>query len=388
MSTLRQVPLLGVLAWMGAAAAAGDVSVATPNPARAERSFGYTHDTVPGMPWSIHIFRLARTDHDFEFCTTLGNGDTLGLTTVSEQIRHIPTDWGEPVAAVNGDLYNNHENYRGDPRDLQISQGEVVSAPTSHTSFWIDAAGNPHATNVNSAFRVIWPDGTTTPVGLNEERSHDAAVLYTRAVGASTRTRDGLEIVLERRTNALWLPLRVGQHYVARVHEVRPSGDSSLNSTTLVLSLGPALAQRMPKVQPGEQVQILTETVPDLSGARVAIGGGPMLVRDEKALHWGGIQVRHPRSAVGWNRDQFFLVEVDGRQNQLSVGMTFSEFAEYLRKLGCEQAMNLDGGGSATLWVMGNVMNSPSEGQERPGANSLVVVRKHGARRPPIQVQR
>jgi len=40
----------------------------------------------------------------------------------------------------------------------------------------------------------------------------------------------------------------------------------------------------MPKVQPGEQVQILTETVPDLSGARVAIGGGPMLVRDEKAL--------------------------------------------------------------------------------------------------------
>jgi len=68
--------------------------------------------------------------------------------------------------------------------------------------------------------------------------------------------------------------------------------------------------------------------------------------------------------------------------------MTFSEFAEYLRKLGCEQAMNLDGGGSATLWVMGNVMNSPSEGQERPGANSLVVVRKHSVRRPPIQVQR
>jgi hypothetical protein len=386
LSTLRQVPLLGVLAWMGAAAAAGDVSVATPNPARSERSFAYTHDTVPEVPWSIHIFRLARTDHDFEFCTTLGNGDALGLTTVSEQIRHIPTDWGEPVAAVNGDLYNNHENYRGDPRDLQISQGEVVSAPTGHDCFWVDAAGNPQATNVNSAFRIIWPDGTTTPVGLNEERIRDAAVLYTRAIGASTRTRDGLEIVLERGTNALWLPLRVGQHYVARVREVRPAGDSGLSVATTVLSLGPALAQRTPKLQPGDQIQIVTETVPDLTGVRVAIGGGPMLVRDGKAMHWGGIQVRHPRSALGWNRDHFFLVEVDGRQNQLSVGMTFSEFAEYLHKLGCEQAMNLDGGGSATLWVMGNVMNSPSEGQERPGANSLVVVRKHGARRSPIQV--
>jgi exopolysaccharide biosynthesis protein len=45
-------------------------------------------------------------------------------------------------------------------------------------------------------------------------------------------------------------------------------------------------------------------------------------------------------------------------------------------KLGCENAINLDGGGSATLWVSGNVMNSPSEGQERPGANALVVLQK------------
>jgi hypothetical protein len=223
---------------------------------------------------------------------------------------------------------------------------------------------------------------------LNEERSHDAAVLYTRAVGASTRTQNGVELVLEQGTNALWLPLRLGQHYLGRVREVRASGNSSLNATTMVLSLGPALAQRVPKLQRGEQVQIVTETVPDLTGVRVAIGGGPMLVRDGKAMHWGGIQVRHPRSALGWNRDHFFLVEVDGRQSQLSVGMTFSEFAEYLRKLGCEQSMNFDGGGSATLWVLGNVMNNPSEGQERPGANSLVVVRKHSVRPPPVQVQR
>ena len=71
-----------------------------------------------------------------------------------------------------------------------------------------------------------------------------------------------------------------------------------------------------------------------------------------------------------------FHVEVDGRQSGLSVGMTLPELAAYMQKLGCEQAMNLDGGGSATLWVCGNVMNSPSEGQERPGANTLVVFRR------------
>ena len=34
---------------------------------------------------------------------------------------------------------------------------------------------------------------------------------------------------------------------------------------------------------------------------------------------------RHPRSAVGWNADSYFLVEVDGRQRGLSVGMTLEE---------------------------------------------------------------
>ena len=63
----------------------------------------------------------------------------------------------------------------------------------------------------------------------------------------------------------------------------------------------------------------------------------------------------------------------------LSVGMTFPELAAYMVKLGCQEAMNLDGGGSSTMWVSGNTMNSPSEGRERPAANALVVVRKKPA---------
>jgi exopolysaccharide biosynthesis protein len=56
--------------------------------------------------------------------------------------------------------------------------------------------------------------------------------------------------------------------------------------------------------------------------------------------------------------------------------MTFPELANYMANLGCDEAINLDGGGSATLWVFGNVLNNPSEGKERPAANALVVLRK------------
>lgn len=85
---------------------------------------------------------------------------------------------------------------------------------------------------------------------------------------------------------------------------------------------------------------------------------------------------RHPRTAVGWNGRCLFLVEVDGRQKNLSVGMTLDELAKLLTKLGCEEAMNFDGGGSATLWYDGQVRNSPCDRMEREIANCLVIVKK------------
>jgi exopolysaccharide biosynthesis protein len=53
-----------------------------------------------------------------------------------------------------------------------------------------------------------------------------------------------------------------------------------------------------------------------------------------------------------------------------------ADLSEYLVKIGCTEAMNLDGGGSSTLWLNGKVMNSPCFGYLRNMATSLVMVRK------------
>ena len=101
-----------------------------------------------------------------------------------------------------------------------------------------------------------------------------------------------------------------------------------------MLSFGPGIAARLPKAGPGTILRIMTETVPDLKGLTAAIGGGPTLVRNGKAMQWSGFQMRHPRTAIGWNKEHIFMVEVDGRQGQLSVGMTFAELAAYMIKHG------------------------------------------------------
>lgn len=344
------------------------------------RSVSYFNDVDASVPWSIHVVKIARTNSELRFYTTLGDGEKLGMSTVSEQIKALPSRLGQPLAAINGDFYEKSKDYPGRPRDVQIREGEIVSDPAGHSCFWIDPQGSPQMTNIYSRFRAIWPGGRTTPMGLNAERPDDGVVLYTAVIGATTATRGGVEYILEGVQTNQWLPLRAGQTYEARVRNVIDSGNAPLDRQTVVLSVGPELATTFPKVQPGATVRLITETVPNLAGVETAIGGGPALVKDGKLMQWNGwIHIRHPRAAMGWNDDWLFLVEVDGRQMDVSLGMTFPELADYMLKLGCKEALNFDGGGSATLWALGSVRNSPSEGQERPAPNALVVLRKSPA---------
>ena len=366
-----------MLVWGAASGLLVRASDERPQAPRSGLGIRYDHDEVAKVPWSIHVLKVDRSRTDLEFHTTLARTNTFGFTTLSEQLKAFPSALGQPLGAVNGDFWKEGRQPEGDPMGLQIRQGELVSAPCSERPcFWIDAQGQPHATNVLAQFAVTWGNGQSTLFGLNEERTNNGAVLYTAAVGASTKTRGGRELVLERAGDNPWLPLRIGESYTVRVREVREAGDAPLAADIAVLSLSPELAARLPRPAFGSSLKLATETTPSLRGVNVAIGGNPMLVRDGKAVTFSGPQPQHPRTAIGWNDKHFFLVVVDGRQNKLSIGMSCPELAAYFVKLGCQRAMNLDGGGSATFWALGQVMNSPCYGQERPMANALVLIQK------------
>lgn len=357
---------------------------------KADRGFGYARDVLAKGPVSIHVFKLERSHQDLGLATTSGKGPFLGMGTVPDQVKAFPTHIGTPIAAINGDFYENDAPYQGSPRDLQIRMGELLSAPHGHACFWIDPDGSPRMTNLVSRLKILWADGSETPVGLNEPRKPDMAVVYTAATGGTTHTQDGLEVVLESPADSAptSIPIRPGVPIKTRVRAVLSAGNAPIGTNQVVLSMGPSHPKASAKPLPGDPVVFSTETVPNLAGVTTAIGGGPTLVRDGKPNRWTGFQMRHPRSAIGWSKDYFFLVVVDGRQAGLSVGMTLTELAEYMAHLGCENAMNLDGGGSTTLWALGNVMNNPSEGQERPAANAIVVYRKGAAHGRPLAENR
>ncbi|MFH0993714.1 MAG: phosphodiester glycosidase family protein [bacterium] len=97
---------------------------------------------------------------------------------------------------------------------------------------------------------------------------------------------------------------------------------------------------------------------------------GPVLVKDGISVadvHDGLDRdaVNNPRSAFGAvGTNHFMFVCVDGRTDA-SHGADIEELATIMLSLNCVQAYNFDGGGSATMWFDGEVINHPSEGSER-----------------------
>ena len=78
---------------------------------------------------------------------------------------------------------------------------------------------------------------------------------------------------------------------------------------------------------------------------------------------------------AGVTRDgRLLLVAVDGRAPGYSAGLNFEEEAAVMLALGAVNAVNLDGGGSTTMTVRGNIVTRPSDATgERPIADAIVV---------------
>lgn len=108
-----------------------------------------------------------------------------------------------------------------------------------------------------------------------------------------------------------------------------------------------------------------------------SVGGNIMVLKDGVVTGDTGsfCTTRHPRTVAGLSADgmTLYLAVVDGRQTA-SVGMTCAELGNLMKGLGADDALNLDGGGSSTIWMAGSgVLNSPSDGSQRTVANHLGV---------------
>jgi hypothetical protein len=133
-----------------------------------------------------------------------------------------------------------------------------------------------------------------------------------------------------------------------------------------------------------EYTPLLGSSPGDWARASDAISGAGLLMRDGRELtDWtderiaaGFDTTRHPRTIIGTDRDgAIWLVTVDGRNLSLSLGMSFTELQRLSKRLRLCSVLNLDGGGSTTMWVAGRIVNHPSDsGGPRTVSDAILVV--------------
>jgi phosphodiester glycosidase len=120
------------------------------------------------------------------------------------------------------------------------------------------------------------------------------------------------------------------------------------------------------------------------------VQAGPLLVRDGRPLadqgdHEGfsggaaqfdsDITVgRYPRCALGVGDDELLAVCCDGRRSGVDAGLELGELARLLISFGATEAINLDGGGSATLVHRGHLLNRPYSNHDQPAPESRPVI--------------
>ena len=115
-------------------------------------------------------------------------------------------------------------------------------------------------------------------------------------------------------------------------------------------------------------IQAATPENTELSDAENVMLSGPLLVLSGNVTHLDSNPFnanRHPRTAIAVQKNhKLVLMVVDGRNSQAH-GMSLIELAKVMRWLGAKDAMNLDGGGSSTLYIKGkNIVNYPSDNKK------------------------
>lgn len=144
----------------------------------------------------------------------------------------------------------------------------------------------------------------------------------------------------------------------------------------------------------GRIIDILTvdslSTPGAAKGWREAIVSGPVLMEDGVAVDYpdDGSKYfrnfyarRHPRTLMGYTADGWvYFIVVDGRFPGKGEGMSIDELEVLCESLGLYEAINLDGGGSSTLWTSDQgVRNHPYDNKqfdhegERTVPNILIV---------------
>ena len=325
----------------------------------------------------------------------LSNERIAGRERVSAMARRV-----RAVAGVNGGFFAPS----GDPVGVLAIDGELLSEPVEgRSALLLSPVDRPAIAPVRYRARITVNGRSREIDGIDRARGLIPAcggrggdVPTLRPNSLLTCTDSSELVVLSPRYGAR-PPAEGGVEAIVRdgvVTRVRPPGVGGVpREGVLLTGTGDAARFLRNTALPRSKADIRQDVVVggkpvDLAGLTV-VGGGPRILRAGRvavaaraegfapvlSFFRSFVAGRQPRTLAGVRADgTLLLVAVDGRAPGWSAGMTLPESARLMRSLGARDALNLDGGGSSTMTVRGQVVNRPSDRVERRVSDGLFVM--------------
>ncbi len=299
----------------------------------------------------------------FNLLTALCGSSITETSTVSKAaLKH------NAIAAVNGGFFYSS----GDPVGLLMIDGKVLSEP----SFKRTCLGWNKTMNIIVSGKPSWYgyvvllNGRKIRLdGINRKPRKNEVILFTPDFGKRCVSgKNMLEIVIR------------GQKVVF----VRKGRNGYIPKDGFVLVLSGLKRSIVKVLSKGKRVK-LNIGLFDLKDKRwgsveYALQGGPCIIKGDMVYNVNEgfspylLYLKHPRTAVGIDHNgRFIFLVVDGRDPYHSIGVSIYDLAKLMKDLGSIWALNLDGGGSSTLYANGFVWNSPSDGKERKISYAILI---------------
>lgn len=316
-------------------------------------------------------------------------------------VRRMATDGSDEhtsfFAGVNGDFYTtsgtatNGSSKVGTPTYCCIVDGEIFKSSNGNYQFSVDHEGVARINRLNFYQGMASKgDATAEFHGVNVMSPNNSLTLYTPRFWGSANQNE-----YAGKSAEVTCRLVEGESFTAGTKfkvEVtgmpEDSGDAVIPDDGFVLFGRGTTAGRgthnaidfVNALRPGDIVEIdNTILTPDgekiyplqvVSGNPKNVGGGVNLDSEGER---GDAKDRHPRTGIGVSEDgkTIVMMVIDGRSAS-SAGVTTGMLGDMLLAVGCHEGVNLDGGGSSTLYTAGlGVRNHCSDGNERAVGNAI-----------------
>ena len=337
-------------------------------------------------PLIIHILEV--DPHKVYIDLVLAKGYPMQLQTVSE----IAKQHGA-IAAINSGFFREEGEYAGTASGALKVQGRWISTSEKIRSAigWTAKKNELLLDRISTKTWIRSPLFTFPVSSLNQPFSEDKAIVYKQPYFPSTLAKGSLQEIITDSRN--------------KVRNFLKTVNNTIPVEGMVVAIGENYPNKLPPLSLKDKLSLSVDVVPYLQPSAAPawqdvdylVGGAAMLISrgqcitDQSAenVRSSFLLHRHPRTAIGiLENAHWVFVVVEGRQPTTSVGMTMEELSTFMLELQCKDAINLDGGGSSTMFIQSQVVNAtsgddPHDGvlrnisttpsMERPVSDSIII---------------